>query len=356
MPNAPEHGANAPKKRRRLRRALRLCLLAAVFGIAFLLLFLLLLPWITNAGPVRGLVARLVAGRLRGADVRLDTLRVAPLRREVFSMGGLRIAPEGRPGDTILTLGRLAVRWSPADLLHRRLHLTSVAVDSVRLDARREADGWNVVDLMPKPGKPLTLDVLNLPLGVQVDSLQVRDVELTATAGPALKAAVHGLSAEMSCGLSGFIQGALTRRRPRRPPGRRHAARLAAPGEGLRRERLRAQLLEDAAPVRHADAAAGGRAGGRLRRHAAAALRRRVRGRRRPGRPRAAACGSRLPGARPGRRRADVLPARRPRVQAERPQQRRRRPRHAAARPAAPRRRARRVARCRRPRARRHGP
>ncbi len=210
MPNVAEHGVDAPRKRRRLRRAFRLCLLAALLGLTFLLLFMLLLPWITNAGPVRGLVGRVAAGFLRGADVRMDALRVAPFRREVFSMEGLRIAPEGRPQDTILTLGRLAVRWSPADLLHRRLHLTSVDVDSVRLDARKEADGWNVIHLMPKPGKPLTLDILNLPVGVQVDSLRVRGVELTASGGPALKAAVEGLSADMSCNLSGFIQGALT--------------------------------------------------------------------------------------------------------------------------------------------------
>ncbi len=237
MGHADEQSAGAPKKRGRLRRFLRTGLRIASLGLALLLLFLLLLPWITNTAPVRALVGRIVAGRLRGADVRFDALRVAPFRPEVFSMEGLRISPAGRPQDTILTLGRLSVHWSPADLLHRRLHLTTVDVDSVRLDARKEAGGWNVVHMMPKPGKPMTLDALHLPVGVQVDSLNVRDVQLTADAGPGLKAGVRGLSAEMSCSLSGFVQGG-GGRRPRGRHRRGDAVRLRAPRQGPRRRRL----------------------------------------------------------------------------------------------------------------------
>ncbi len=210
MRNAAEQGVDTPKKRGRLRRALRVGLRAATLGLAFLLLFLLLLPWITNAGPVRALVGHVAAGFLRGADVRFDALRVAPFRPEVFSMEGLRISPEGRPQDTILTLGRVSVHWDPADLIHRRLHLTTVDVDSVRLNARKEAGGWNVTHMMTKPGQPLTMDDLNLPVGIRVDSLNVRGVQLSADAGGGLKAGVQGLSAEASCSLSGFIQGSVT--------------------------------------------------------------------------------------------------------------------------------------------------
>ena len=139
MPDAAGKTEGAVKKRGgRLRRALRLALRLVTLVVALLLLLLLLMPWITNTGAVRGLVARTIAGKLRSADVQLGTLRVAPLRGEVFVLEGLRMAPAGRPGEPVVTLGRFAVRWKPFDLLHRRLHLTSVAIESFRCDLRQE--------------------------------------------------------------------------------------------------------------------------------------------------------------------------------------------------------------------------
>jgi hypothetical protein len=171
---------------------------------------MLLMPLITNTSPVRALVGRLVAGRLRGAQVSIGTLRVAPFRDPVVSMKDLQVTSAGRPMTPILGLGEMVVHWRPADLLHRRLHLSAVDVDSVHFEARKGPEGWNFVQMLPRPGKPRPPRPLALPLGVQIDSLQVRGVELTASAGPSLAAAVHGGSARMTCLLSGSLQGSLS--------------------------------------------------------------------------------------------------------------------------------------------------
>jgi hypothetical protein len=203
-------GKTGEAKRKRggpLRRVLRIAFRLAATGLALLLLLLLLLPWITNTGAVRGLVARTIAGKLRSADVSIAGLRVAPLREEVFALEGLRMAPAGRPAEPVVTLGRFAVRWKPLELLHRRVHLTSVSIESLQCDLRQEPDGWNVLNLLPKVRKPLTLAILHLPVAVQVDALQARGIGLTVSARPGLSAAVEDVSGDAAVQLSGFIQG-----------------------------------------------------------------------------------------------------------------------------------------------------
>ncbi|MCK4374335.1 MAG: hypothetical protein KAX19_03365, partial [Candidatus Brocadiae bacterium] len=184
MTERPHTGEPSPQGDENRRKARRLCRKLLKWGfrigasaLIIVLLLLHLLPFITDTGLVKDLVARQMAGTLQGAHVRLETLRLAPLHKRLLLIEGLSIAPRERPDTPVLSVGTVECRWLPAALLGGGVHITALSVNAVRVDLRQEEGRWNFEDLLPpEEREPFRLAEFELPLDVRVDAATATDV------------------------------------------------------------------------------------------------------------------------------------------------------------------------------------
>lgn len=173
------------------------CLVLAV--VAAILLGLSFLPAGPQHAVIRSQLAR-VLGDLTDREV-----RVGPVRRSLWRglrIDGLSIAAEGGfgAGEPVVAVSEVGLRWSLFGLL---VHLgdplaavSSIRIDGVEVQARREADGaWELVKLFkpkePKPKKPFTF-------AGRLDLLRgsVRLIDETV-AGPPITRLLDGLEAHL---------------------------------------------------------------------------------------------------------------------------------------------------------------
>jgi len=205
---APVRSEATRRPRRFLRAVLKWAFRIASSILIIVLALLLCLPYITDTRAVKGLVARKIAARLSDAEVRIETLRLAPLSNHLLLMEGLVLAPRGRPHAPVVSIGRVDCWWVPARLLKGQAHLTELSVESVRVELRRESGRWNFLSIFPKERRPLRLENLRLPLALRMDAARASNALLTLDMEGKLMAAVGPVSAEWSCDLKGLLAGA----------------------------------------------------------------------------------------------------------------------------------------------------
>ncbi|MHC4480674.1 MAG: AsmA family protein, partial [Planctomycetota bacterium] len=204
-------GDRPPRKRRRLGRALLKWAFRVVATVLILVLLLLLvLPQITDTGPFKRMVTGRVERFLQDAEVRLETLRVAPLEGRLLQVEGFSIAFRDRPEPPILALESAECFWRPKALLDGLLHLREVRTESVALSLRPEDGQWNVLRILRPREEPLRLSDLRLPLDLRIDGFHLADARLTLESESRLHAEVRGLSAQGSAALGGLLEGEAT--------------------------------------------------------------------------------------------------------------------------------------------------
>lgn len=210
---SPQGDENRRKARRLCRKLLKWGFRIGASALIIVLLLLHLLPFITDTGLVKDLIARQMAGTLQGAHIRLETLRLAPLHKRLLLIEGLSIAPRERPDTPVLTVGTVECRWLPAALLGGGVHITALSVNAVRVDLRQEEGRWNFEDLLPpEEREPFRLAEFELPLDVRVDAATATDVALAIEMEGGITAGVEGISAEAACKLEGPLRGAVALR------------------------------------------------------------------------------------------------------------------------------------------------
>lgn len=172
------------------------------------LLVLNLLPAITDTAFFRGTVAGLISEKLNGAEVRLGTLRVAPLKERVLVLEDFALAPPSRLGDPVMTLRSAECRWLLRDLADGVFHVTELTADGLHLRARREDGDWDVLSLLPPSSdEPFDPEVLRLPLPVQLDRVALTDSRVKVNAPGFVEARVSDLSARGNARLHGLLEG-----------------------------------------------------------------------------------------------------------------------------------------------------
>jgi len=174
-----------PKRRRLLRLvgtiARWACRVIFVL-IAGSVLVLLALPSITDTSLVKGIAADVISDKLNGAAVKIETLRLDPLRGGLAEVAGLSVAPADDPDHPVLSMAKLSCRWSPFALLDGEVCITGVDVEGVSVRLSERGGQWNLLALLPpapevpEPPAPLDLVSLGIPMSVQLAGVTARDV------------------------------------------------------------------------------------------------------------------------------------------------------------------------------------
>jgi hypothetical protein len=204
----------APREREGRRRPLRLLLKALRWGFRFLALgviiilaLLHLLPFITDTSAVRGMAAEAIRRFLPGAVVRIETLRVAPLRKAVLRVRGFEIAPADAPQRPVFALAEGECLYVPAALLDGVVHVTSLSLRGARVRLERRDGAWNFAPLLGEGEEPFDFERLRLPLSVRLDAARLDDVELTVAFEDLVGLEVEAASVRGSCALAGLLEG-----------------------------------------------------------------------------------------------------------------------------------------------------
>jgi len=184
------------------RRGRWLSVLRWSFRVTMLLLIVLLvvlnlLPAVTDTALVRGAVAGAISDVLNGADVRVGTLRLAPLKERLLVLEDFALAPPGRAGEPVVSLRSAECRWAPRDLRDGLLHVTELTADGLSLRMRQEDGEWDLLSLLPLTDEPLEMEALRLPVPVQVDRVALSDARVELVSPGLMDArmvdvAVHG--------------------------------------------------------------------------------------------------------------------------------------------------------------------
>jgi len=204
---AKESGSRKGRSRHPWKKLLRWLFRAGALFAILLLALLHLLPHITDTAFVKGAVAQFVSERLRGAAVRIETLRLAPLHKHLLLVEGVSVAPPEAPESPLVTIGSLDCRWLPGQLLHGRIHLTSVDVKSLHLRLALQDGRWNFLSVLTLSSEPFDVEILRLPVTLQIDRAVLTDGELEFAMENAVFAALSGFAAELSCSVHDLLQG-----------------------------------------------------------------------------------------------------------------------------------------------------
>jgi hypothetical protein len=193
-PGTPASQPPPPRRRRPWLRALAWA--GGILGAVLLLVLgaLLIAPlWVESDSGRRWIEA---TAREQGVDLAYDELTLRPLSgRLVWENVRLAMpAPHAHVAEHWLTIARVELRWSPGALLAGRLHVQRFGIEGVRAHVVVDEQGEDSFSLFlqglpedPEPDEdppvPLshTLADLEMPLGIVLDDLSIRDVRAQLT-------------------------------------------------------------------------------------------------------------------------------------------------------------------------------
>ncbi len=207
MTDDPRRSNEGGRRRGRWRRAARWALFVALVLVMAPFLFLLLLPFITNTAPVRRIAEGAVSDALSGAEVRIGTLRVAPLRKRLLVLEDVTLARPERPDEPVLTLRAAECSWRPLELRRGLLHVTRLTADGAELRTHREDGEWDLLSLLPPPVERTEPGLPRLPIRLQIDLLSVTDARVEAFDPDGLQVSVADLHLEGHADLRDLLEG-----------------------------------------------------------------------------------------------------------------------------------------------------
>ena len=182
-----------PSRPSRVRIVLKWICRVVFLLVAVVLFLVLSLPRITNLSPVRGAVARGISSRLNGGEVRLRTLRLAPLDGRLLEVRGLTLAPPGEPDRPVFLLREMTCRWDPFSLWRGTVCLTDVRVSGVRVRLEKREGRWNFMRLWSdEPSEPWPeIAALRLPVGVRLLGAAAEDIDVRVEKGALSRAGMQ---------------------------------------------------------------------------------------------------------------------------------------------------------------------
>ncbi|MBI3780140.1 MAG: AsmA family protein, partial [candidate division NC10 bacterium] len=138
----------------RLRRNLLLWSLVALCGLAALLFAA---PLLLNTERYRGMLA-VRASRLLNREVTAKSLRVHLLPRPGATVQGLTVADRAPWSGSFIEAERFDVSLKLLPLLRGELQIRKIRIDRPRIRLAREADGWNLDDLIRRAARPASAE------------------------------------------------------------------------------------------------------------------------------------------------------------------------------------------------------